>query len=162
MNISLPNGLVAIIDDADAKLVEGIKWRAVKKPPAKTWYVVADIGGKRWTLHRWLLKPKSKQKLDHRDGDGLNNRRENIRPCTQSQNMANVGRTAANKSGFKGVHRHNKSNRWRVQISVNNKILDVGYFADKTEAAKAYDAAAIKHFGQFAKTNFPSEAGVPQ
>jgi len=92
--------------------------------------------------------------VDHRNGNGLDNRRANLRPATKSQNGANRLIAASNKSGFKGVDL--KKGRWRAQIKVVGSKIHLGYFDLAEEAARAYDMAAIEAFGEFATLNFPS------
>lgn len=155
-------GLFAEFDDSDLKMVKGIKWTATRKPPAKTIYVTAYILGKKWTIHRWLLQPEPHQKVDHQDGNGLNNKRDNIRIATQSQNMGNAGPNSKNTSGYKGVYfwtdKRNGYSTWRAQLHHEGKRIDMGSFKTKEDAARAYDAKAIELRGEFAWTNFPREA----
>src|SRR5262249_11741106 len=87
---------------------------------------------------------------DHKDHHGTNNQRENLRPCTPSQNFAN-GRYRLGASGFRGVRELRKTSRWRASIGTQ----ELGTFATAEEAAHAYDAVAIKHYGDFATLNFP-------
>ena len=96
--------------------------------------------------------------IDHRDGNGLNNRHTNLRPATDSQNQANKRKP---KNGvtpsFKGVFWHGRDMKWAARIRVNGKRKYLGYFHSEVEAARAYDAVALLHFGEFAKLNFPLE-----
>lgn len=94
--------------------------------------------------------------VDHRNGDGLVNTLRNLRPATHQQNMRNRRRQQNNKSGFIGVSWSERERRWRVCISVDGKTKHLGRFTDKIEAARAYDTAAIQHFGGFARLNFPT------
>lgn len=91
--------------------------------------------------------------VDHINGDKSDNRRSNLRVCTQAQNCANSKRPVSNISGYKGVHFYKQYGKYSVKLQVNRKQLFFGYFEDKHEAAKAYNEAAIKHYGEFAKLN---------
>ena len=92
-----------------------------------------------------------KEFVDHRDHDGLNNQKSNLRKCTQSENQANSRRRIDNGSGFKGVCRFR--NKWQAQISVDGKLKYLGLYQVPELAAIAYDSAAVEHYGQFALTN---------
>lgn len=91
--------------------------------------------------------------VDHKDGDGLNNQKENLRCCTHSQNCANVLITKRNTSGFKGVSRFR--NKWKAEITHNYKRIYLGLFVSKIDAALEYDHFAKLLFGEFAALNFP-------
>lgn len=96
------------------------------------------------------------ERLDHRYGKENGNRWENLRPSTQSQNMGNIGRPAHNTSGVKGVSLHKATGKWQAQIGINGKRTWLGCRDTKEEAAELYEAAAIEHFGEFARSeNFP-------
>lgn len=140
--------LAAIIDATDVDLVSRFKWRYVRG------YAQArpSVKGRTTSLlmHRLLLNPEDGLQVDHIDRDRLNNRRANLRLATPSQNMGNCGRQVNNTSGYKGVHQQS-SGRWSAKL--NRKWL--GTFDTAHEAAAAYDAAALEHFGEFAATNGP-------
>jgi hypothetical protein len=108
-------------------------------------------------MHRFLIGEAGLY-VDHRNGDGLDNRRANLRSATNSQNQANRGKSKRNKSGFKGVYFHKPAQKFLASIQFEGKLRHLGLFADPIEAAKAYDAAALEYFGQFAKTNFEVRA----
>ena len=114
--------------------------------------------GKVVHMHREIVSPPDGFVIDHANGNGIDNRRENIRICTISQNVQNSSRRSDNSSGFKGVGWH-KNKKWRVQIMVNGRVTHVGMFSDIVDAAKAYNDAAVKCFGEFAKLNeIPQES----
>jgi len=100
----------------------------------------------------------TRKEVDHRDLNKMNNRRDNLRICTPSQNCANR-RGRLSKSGYRGVSSITTGKkRWRAYISRNGKQKRcLGYFYTAVEAAKAYDLAAIEHWGEFASLNFPKE-----
>lgn len=144
--IVLTKGLVALVDDEDYEMVN-----------AKNWCV---SGGYAYNaacgpMHRFLLSPPQGVMVDHIDGDRLDNRRSNLRLCSNSQNQANrqVFRGA---SPFKGVvwqKRLNGTGSWKAQLVVNGEIIYLGVFSTDLEAAGAYNAAAKMHFGEFAFLN---------
>jgi hypothetical protein len=154
---------VALVDDEDYALVSRHKWSAVHQGQtfrASTW--VREVAGgprKAVLMHRLILGiTDSKVKVDHRDGDALNNRRANIRACTATANNRNARkRQGRSTSRFKGVVWAKHASRWRAIITVNNRTVHLGYLAEEIEAALAYDKSARKHFKQFAKPNFARE-----
>ncbi|MFA6118161.1 MAG: HNH endonuclease [Sphingomonas sp.] len=91
--------------------------------------------------------------IDHINGNGLDNRRSNLRGATQRQNLQNAGRRVDNTSGFKGVYYSQASKKWAAQIRYEGKQKYLGLFHDARDAAKAYNAAALKYFGAFARLN---------
>ena len=94
--------------------------------------------------------------IDHINGNGLDNRRANLRLATVAQNAWN-SKKRKSRSGYKGVCYDKAKRRWRAAIVHHGRRIHLGYFKEKLEAAKAYDTAAIKYFGQFAHTNFHHE-----
>lgn len=155
--IPLTQGKQAIVDDEDFEYLNQWKWFAC---PDKRNCYAAHSGG--WLkpmvfMHRVLLNAPSNMFVDHINGDGLDNRRCNLRLANRSQNMANRGMQADNTSGYKGVGvgRHGKN--WRAQIRVRNKQIHIGVFSTPEEAARAYDDAAKKYFGEYAHLNFPDD-----
>jgi len=135
-------------------------WNKVKEYP---WHIKWDCKlnkvkaagfkeykGKRILLHTMLL---GYMMTDHIDGDVLNNLESNLRECNKSTNAMNRGKTKNNKSGFKGVCFHKNMNKWLAKINVNNKKFHLGYYSEKIEAARAYNEAAIKYHGEFARIN---------
>lgn len=152
--VPLTKGKFAIIDAADWPLVAPYRWLAIGPNPRGVWY--AKMARMPCTyLHRFLTKPGHRRLLvDHWNHDGLNNRRCNLRVCTQTQNQGNR-RSFGNSSGYKGVCWDKAGGRWIATIRVQKKRLALGGFDDKEEAARVYDTAARAHFGEFALTNFP-------
>lgn len=155
--IKLSKGLIAFVDDSDYLSLKAYKWYAQKNH--NTFYAARHTEytkGKRQTIlmHRELLNAPFGVQVDHRDRNGLNNTRQNIRLATQALNSHNV--PSKGKSGFKGVRLRsgNRKRPWKSEIKVNGKSTCVGYFETKEEAAKAYDIAAKAVYGNDANTNF--------
>lgn len=125
-------------------------------------YAYRIIDGKRTasSLARVLLCVSDKEKsIDHIDGNPLNNRRENLRVVTHSQNMRNKAKRGSNmSSAFKGVSYNNKSGLWHATIFLNGKNKHLGSFTSEKSAAMAYDHFAKVHFGEYARTNFHGPA----
>jgi hypothetical protein len=106
-------------------------------------------------MHTQILGLIEGTRIDHaRPENTLDNRRSNLRRATASENGANRGIPAHNKSGFKGVSWHKARSKWRAFIKVNRKQIHLGLFSQKEDAARVYDQAAILHFGKFARLNF--------
>lgn len=111
-------------------------------------------------MHRIIMNPPKGMFVDHINGDGLDNRRENLRICTISQNTANSVRPSTNTSGYKGVQSSGRSTRpWKATIHAKGITKYLGAYRTKEEAAIAYDKKAVELYGEFAKLNFPN--GVP-
>jgi hypothetical protein len=152
VEIALTRGLVAVIDSRDFHAVNKHRWYAAPASRGKGFYAATSTAGQSTTyLHRYILNAPSGVLVDHINGDRLDNRRRNLRICNPSQSAWN---TRNFKGKFKGVWQV-KSGVWRSQISANRRRIEVGTFPTEEEAARAYDAAALKHHGEFAKLNFP-------
>lgn len=96
-------------------------------------------------------------KVDFINGNTLDNRKENLRLCTHKQKMRSRKPVKNSKSGFKGVHWVEHYNTWRVLMTVDGEKKFLGNFSDPVEAARVYDRAALKYYGEFVYTNFPKE-----
>lgn len=111
-------------------------------------------------MHEAVMGKVEGLRIDHvHPEDTLDNRRSNLRYATASQNGANRGTPANNSSGFKGVCFSKQRQKWRAYITLNRKQINLGFFQDKNMAAKAYDVAALKAFGEFACLNHPRSVG---
>lgn len=151
MEIKLYNtDKVAIIDVEVYDKIKLYNWYLSK---AENGYVQAWKNRKTHLMHRLILKPNKNIHVDHINGNVLDNRKSNLRECTHSQNMSNRKIHKNNKSGYKGVYWSKSHEKWRSQIRKNNKRFFLGYFSDLIEAAKAYNKAAIKYHGEFARLN---------
>ena len=159
IEIPLTQGKVAQIDEADLELVSGYKWYAHKDK--NTFYAYANVrrADGSWTkvkMHRLILGlTDRKTQADHCDGNGLNNRRVNLRACKNTENQWNARIRADNISGFKGVDWCKRSGKWRAKICANGKQKSLGYFATPEAAYEAYCRAAIEMRGAFANFGTP-------
>lgn len=115
-------------------------------------YSSGKVKNKRIFLHRFILKAKDGQIIDHKNGNVLDNRRENLRFCTRSENRRNA-KSSGGKSKFKGVTYDLKKKLFRARICVNRKRKGLGRFKNELDAARAYDRAAKKFHLEFARTN---------
>jgi len=156
--IQLTRNKITLVSDKDYAYLNQWNWYAWKS--RNTWYAVhnlrVDNRQIRVYLHREILglKHGDVRKVDHRDGNGLNNQRRNLRLATNGQNQHNVAKQCNNTSGYKGVYWHKTNQKWQALIMYDMKLKHLGYFVCLIEAAKAYDRAARKYHKKFAKTNF--------
>lgn len=104
-------------------------------------------------MHRWLTNAPRGKSIDHINGDSLDNRISNLRLCLNSENVRNAKRICTNTSGYKGVSWDKVRNKWTAYI-YHGKSINLGGYDLKEEAALAYDVAAKKYFGEYARTNF--------
>lgn len=155
--VELTRGMVACVDDADWPLVSPYNWHVLRG--RNTNYAVANVvrDGRRSSLlmHRLIAGAGPSQQVDHRDLNGLNNQRGNIRLCTRSQNCSNADRRRRS-TAYKGISL--REGRIYARIQVEGKTLTLGRFETVEDAARAYDAAALRFFGEFARLNFPDRA----
>lgn len=161
VDVPLSQGHIAIVDAIDADLVLQHKWCAF--PMGNTVYAqrCAKREGGGWTtvyLHKFITGYKE---TDHRNGNGLDNRRENLREATRSQNLCNR-HTDIGASGFRGVTWADRQHAWKAQIGSGGKHFNLGYFSTAEEAALVRDNAARDLHGEFAILNFPApgERGI--
>jgi len=164
MNITLTQGQYAVIDDEDFDKISAYIWR-FNKSKMKTGYACTFVplgrkGHKKGTrrkqvllgMHNLITPPPSGLEVDHINGDGLDNRKINLRFATRSQQCMN--RSAQHKSSqYKGVRLWKMRKIWQARIKTNGREIHLGYFHNEADAAKAYNAAAIEIFGEFAKLN---------
>lgn len=152
--IPLTQGRVAIVDDADYDTLNRFKWYWINKG-AHGYAVRGDYSGggapRRIWMHRELCQ--SRQIVDHISGNSLDNRRENLRGCSQRDNTRNRLKHIKKTSRFKGVHWEPRKRLWRACIRVCGKLFSLGRYKIEEHAAISYNAAASAYFGDFAKPN---------
>ncbi|MFF3620002.1 AP2 domain-containing protein [Streptomyces sp. NPDC002467] len=157
--VDVKGGHSALIDVADLPLVSQYTWRPLKGHNGKL-YAYAMAGRSAVYMHRLIAGTPAGLETDHVNGDGLDNRRSNLRVATCSQNSANTwkprrsdGSTATSR--FKGVTWDRSRSKWQAKITVDQHCKSLGRYDSEEEAARAYDAAAAARWGAFARLNFP-------
>ena len=152
--IPLTQNKFALVDDEDFKYLNQWKWHYHKGYATRAGKMVnykREI--EKIYMHRLILNTPKGLETDHNNGDKLNNCRSNLRIVTKSQNKMNTGIRKDNISGFKGVYFDKYWDKWRSRIKKDGKQIHVGYFKSLPEAVLAYNEAAIKYFGEFARLN---------
>lgn len=158
IEIPLTKGYVALVDPVDMDLLDR-KWNARRS--GHTFYATRGRRKPPYTIlmHRLILsrvlqRPlSSREQVDHINGDGLDNRRCNLRLATNSENQCNARIRRNNMSGYKGVSWDKYCQKWRVQIRIEGKVTYVGLFDNSHDAARAYNEAALHYYGEFARLN---------
>ncbi len=155
--ISLTQGKVAIVDDVNYEWLNQWKW--TYRPDRYTGYAVRNLPrnkGKRVQvrMHRFILNTPPGMETDHRNMNGLDNRRVNLRICTKGQNQMNTRKRTGHTSRFKGVSWKTQDEKWEAKITVSGKRHHLGRYISEIDAAQAYDRAAREHYGAFARPNF--------
>jgi len=136
------------INVEDISMVQKYKWSQDNKG-----YAVARINGRNIRLHRYLMQLPEGVLGDHKDGNRLDNRRKNIRPCTPLENSRNRGKSINNKSGVPGVQWVRQRNKWVAIIGLNRSTKHLGYFDSFEDAVRARKEAERQYFGEFARIN---------
>lgn len=154
--IELSQGHFAIVDDEDYEHLIQHNWYSRKTK--NTIYAVANMNKTTVQMHRFIMKPERNFMVDHKNRNGLDNRRENLRICTRSKNLMNSKKPGGKlTSKYKGVCYQKQSpghlKCWKAEIRLNGKSIFLGYFYSEIEAAKAYNIAAVKYFGDFSNIN---------
>ena len=157
--IQLSQGKVALVDDKDFEELNKYKWCAACRRGG--WYAERGIyfeNGKHYNIkmHRQITGIKTGI-VDHKNGNGLDNRKENLRLCDHSQNAKNHKKCKRNVSGFTGVSWRKGMRIWQAIVYHNYNRIHLGYFLDKTEAARVVDKKAKELFGDFARLNIQEE-----
>lgn len=150
--VPLTQGYEAVIDIEDVGLAEGWNWYAKVYP--RVVYAARRCKGpqREVKLHRLICDTSGGLHVDHIDGNGLNNRRSNLRACTQAENNRNTGLRSNNKSGYKGVHLCKVTNKWRASIRLDGRVASLGLYEAPEAAYAAYCKHVATYHGEFART----------
>jgi len=159
--IQLTRGYVALVDDEDFEWLSGFKWQANVKHSGDVYAHRDRLASElrdnpllpnKIKMHRLIMGHPDGKYIDHRNGNTLDNQRQNLRVCSKSENMRNSKPQKRAKSGYKGVSVASKTT-FSAHIRIGNRLMHIGNFKSAIEAARAYNEHALKHFGEFARIN---------
>jgi hypothetical protein len=158
--IHLTDGMFALVDPQDFYWLNNFDW--FSKINRTSFYAVRfnnDLpkGPTMVSMHRQIMNFPKGLIVDHRNLDGLDNRRSNLRIATYSENNCNKAKRKNTSSCFVGVCFDKRCRRWVAYIQMNRKRIQLGYFDSEIDAARAYDRAAREYHKEFARLNFPNE-----
>lgn len=154
--IPLTQGRFALVDDEDFEYLNQWKWQVYREKNRKTEYAqrtARDEKGRRKNIRMHRAIMPTCQDIDHADGNGLNNQKANLRPCSMTQNLGNTSLRRDSTSGYKGVSKMKDCDRWRAQIQYKKKKKHLGLYSTKEEAQAVYRRAAKECFGEFCNTS---------
>ena len=136
---------IALVDDEDYELLSSYPW--AKLSGHSTSYATVNI-----SMHRLLMKAKAGELIDHVNGNGLDNRKSNLRRCSAAQNQANRKQKEqlGTSSKYRGVYWYKRDQNWIARIRVNGTRYVIGHFNSEVEAGEAYQQELVKQFGEFA------------
>jgi hypothetical protein len=149
--IPLDDGHYAIVDAADYEWLRQYNWHFLNG------YAARRTKGKTIYMHQQIMQPPEGMAVDHHNRNKLDNRRSNLRVCTNSENKRNQGKKSGSFSPFKGVGYSKSRHKWFARLHFEGKAIWLGYCEDEIAAARAYDRAAVAYFREFAHLNFPEE-----
>lgn len=154
--IKLTRGKVALVDDEDYEYLNGFKWHVTSSRNYAYAGCYIKSGGRERTLilmHRFILCPPTSMIIDHINHNTLDNRKENLRICSKSQNGMNRMKQKNGRSPYKGVSWHSMGGKWTAQIAIDKKVVYIGLYNSEKEAALAYNNKATELYGEFAQLN---------
>jgi hypothetical protein len=155
--IALTQGQFAIVDAEDYPRLSRYKWHAVDAGDGHGFYARRHEKGRSVWMHREIVQPPKGMVVDHIDGNGLNNRRSNLRICTRTENGRNRRKNRDGKNEFKGIWHDKDTGKCYATIRCNGEPIYLGAFDSAIEAARAYDRKAVEVHGKYARLNFPEE-----
>lgn len=153
-HLQLNHNQVALVDDEDFEALSRYHWFVSDGYAIRSNYKDGDkypcVG-----MHNQIMCPPVGKVVDHINGNGLDNRRANLRICTQAQNLCNKKLDKRNKTGYKGVYfqPEGSKNPYRAMIGYGHKLHYIGLYPTAEDAARAYNAAAVELHGEFARLN---------
>lgn len=156
--VPLTQGQNAIVDAEDFEWLDQWNWYAEWCRFTNSFYAHRRLPnhGKIISMHAFILRCNMVEQGDHRNHDTLDNRKDNLRKCSSTQNHRNQRVCRGGSSRYKGVSWHKQKGKWRATIKLTEKQKHLGFFFVEQDAALAYDAAALEYFGEFAHLNFPT------
>lgn len=152
--IPLTQGKFALVSDEDFHRLARWRWQYHSTGYAARRTSVAE-GRKTIFMHHLIIERRDGLVTDHINGDKLDNRRSNLRLATPAENCRNRGIASATRWGFKGVFKQPRGKGWMARIKAQGKLIHLGTHPTPEDAARAYDRAALEHYGEFARLNFP-------
>lgn len=155
MIVNLNKGFQAVVDEIDLPLVMPFRWHVLERPSKFSTRHYAKASGN-VLMHRLIAAAPLGAEVDHINGNGLDNRRANLRVCTRAQNAASR-RSRGNYEGLRGVCA--SGSRWQVCMVINGENHTFGSFEDQQTAGRVADAIAKAQWGEFARLNFPERSG---
>jgi len=155
--IKLSRGLFATVDDDQYEKLNAFKWSALKG--RYTYYAVRTQHNLKKTIlmHRQIMEAAKGTLIDHKNGNGLDNTKENLRFASYAENQHNRRNEPYGKSKYRGIVGREKIKAWQAKIGAKGKYYHLGYFKEEKEAALAFDKGALKYHGEFAVLNFTKE-----
>lgn len=150
MEIQLSNGRgIARVSPQDYDALTGYNWSLLVT--GRCHYATTSVNGKTIYMHRLIMAAQQGQEVDHISSNGLDNRRENLRFCSSSENKYNTRLRSDNKSGHRGIYWEKQTRKWRAVIRARNTIIRLGRFTDLKDAISAHKEATLTYHGEFAK-----------